>query len=142
MRRSFIIIVFIVVSMVAKAQQLITTPYRPVYTDGRPSLRVQMELDFLSGSLYETAGKTYNAVVFYESSTGHKNTYRLPVVVKNGSVSKIRFRNGGSVHSGVNYSGYRYYGGDLEYVKEIDAYTTEVTIVYPHSWQKYTIILE
>lgn len=76
-----------------------------------------------------------------ESPTGHKNTYRLPVVVKNGSVSKICFSNGGSVYSGVNYSGYRYYGGELEYVKEINAYTTEVAIVYPHPWQKFTIIL-
>jgi hypothetical protein len=68
--------------------------------------------------------------VFYKSSTGHEETYTLPVVVNNGSVEKIIFNeNGGCVHVGINHSGYKYYGGDLEYVRDVDAYFTEVTIV-------------
>ena len=46
------------------------------------------------------------------------------------------------MHIGINNSGYQYYGGDLEYVKEVEAYVTEVTIVYSDFWQKFTIFIE
>lgn len=149
MRRSFIFLVFIVVSMVAKAQ---FTIYKPVPTipDNSYSTPIVPQLPTPSNpfSTYRPAetvvtGTTYNAVVFYESSTGHEATYKLPVVVNGGAVKKIIFNNnGGCVHVGINNSGYKYYGGELKYIKEIEAYATEVTIVYPNSWQKYTVVIE
>ena len=64
-------------------------------------------------------------------------------MVNKGSVDKIIFNDkGGCVHVGINNSGYKYYGGKLEYDKDIDAYTTEVTIVYSNSWQKYTVVIQ
>ena len=147
MRRTFIFLVFIVVSMVAKAQ---FTYFKPVFPNNSRSTPIvprkpSYNNPFSSYTPTETIvkGKTYNAVVFYKSSTGHEATYNLPVVVNNGSVVKIIFNNnGGCVHIGINNSGYKYYGGDLEYIKEVNAYATEVTIVYPNSWQKYSIFIE
>ena len=184
MRRPFIFLVFILVSMVAKAQ-LIGSVYQPVEPDYSPSTpTVPQTFSFgpysgdLIGSVYQpiepdnsrstpivpqkndpstggligsvyipvetqVSGKTFNALVLYESSTGHEATYKLPVVVNKGSVDKIIFNNnGGCVHVGINHSGYKYYGGKLKYLIDVNAYVAEVTIVYPNSWQKYTVVIE
>lgn len=144
MRRTLLFLVFIVVSMIAKAQ---FTVYQPVYPDNSRSVPIVPRTNSRYPEYVPTptvvSGKTYNAIVLYESSTGHENTYKLPVVVKNGSVDKICFSDGGSVHTGINNSGYKYYGGKLEYVKDLDAYVTEVTIVYSStSWHKYTVVIQ
>lgn len=169
MRRKILFLVFIVVSMIANAQFTVFKPvvpdnsrssssvprssspftvYKPVVPDNSRSTPI-VPKSYGPFSTYTPAetvvtGKTYNATVLYESSTGHENTYELPVVVNNGSVVKIIFnKNGGCVHTGINNSGYKYYGGDLEYIKEYDVYATEVTIVYSRErWQKYTVIIE
>ena len=144
MRRIFIILSFIVVSMVAKAQFTIYKPLAPDNSRSTPIVPRNIG-PFTPYTPSETIvrGTTYNATVFYKSSTGHEETYTLPVVVNNGSVEKIIFNeNGGCVHVGINHSGYKYYGGDLEYVRDVDAYFTEVTIVYSDFWQKFSIFIE
>ena len=143
MRRTLLFLVFIVVSVVANAQFSVFQP-APEPSRSTPIIP-KYNSPFTTFTPSETIvrGTTYNAVVFYESSTGFENTYNLPVVVNNGSVDKIIFDdNGGCVHVGINNSGYKYYGGKLEYDKDIDAYTTEVTIVYSNSWQKYTVVIQ
>jgi hypothetical protein len=147
MRRTILFLGFIVVSMIAKAQFTVYEPAIPNYSRSTPIVpRVpNFDIPFATYTPAETVvtGTTYNATVLYESSTGHENTYKLPVVVNNGSVNKIIFNdNGGCVHIGINNSGYKYYGGKLEYLKEYDVYATEVTIVYSDSWQKFTILIE
>lgn len=147
MRRTILFLAFVVISMVAKAQFLIYEPVIPNKSRSTPIVPQTPNYDnpFITYTPSETVvtGKTYNAVVFYESSTGHQATYTLPVVVNNGSVNKIIFNNnGGCVHVGINNSGYKYYGGKLEYAKEVDAYYTEVTIVYSNSWQNFSIFIE
>ena len=144
MRRTLLFFVFVVVCMVAKAQ---FTIYKPIIPDNSRSTPVVPKsigpFSVYTPSETIVRGTTYNATVFYESSTGHEATYKLPVVVNNGSVDKIIFNdNGGCVHVGINNSGYKYYGGDLEYINDINAYATEVTVVYSNSWQKFTIIIE
>ena len=144
MRRCLFFLFFVAVSMIAKAQ---FTIYEPVIPDNSRSVPFQSRNygPFSSYTPSETIvrGTTYNATVYYESSTGHENTYRLPVVVNNGSVNKICFDNGGSVHIGINNSGYKYYGGDLEYIRDIDGYATVVTIIYSNdSWQKFTVVIQ
>lgn len=144
MKKVFLFFVFVFVSMYANAQFTTYKPYIPNNSRSTPIVPKQYG-PFSTYTPSETVvtGTTYNATVFYKSSTGHENTYKLPVVVNNGSVDKIIFNNnGGCVHIGVNNSGYKYYGGDLEYVKDVDAYVTEVTIVYSDSWQKFTIFIE
>ena len=145
MRRTLLFLSFIVVSMLAKAQFTTYKPYIPDNSRSTPIVpRNNGPFSTYTPSETVVTGKTYYATVLYESSTGHENTYTLPVVVNNGSVVKIIFNNnGGCVHVGINHSGYKYYGGDLEYIKELDAYATEVTIVYSSTnWQKYTIFIE
>ena len=143
--RRFVLLLFIcVVSMVAKAQ---FTTYKPLIPNNSRSAPVAPPsigpFSVYTPSETIVRGTTYYATVGYESSTGHKNVYTLPVVVNNGSVEKIIFNeNGGCVHVGINHSGYKYYGGDLEYVRDVDAYFTEVTIVYSDFWQKFSIFIE
>jgi len=150
MRRTLLFFVFVAFCMVAKAQ---FTVYKPVIPDNSRSRSTPIvpqlpnySNPFTTYTPAETVvtGKKFNAVVFYESSTGHEATYRLPVIVNNGSVNKIIFNdNGGCVHIGINNSGYKYYGGKLEYIEEYDIFTTEVTIVYSSdSWQKYIVVIE
>ena len=144
MRRFVLLLIICVVSMVAKAQ---FTTYKPLIPNNSRSAPVAPPsigpFSVYTPSETIVRGTTYYATVGYESSTGHENTYTLPVVVNNGSVDKIIFNdNGGCVHVGINNSGYKYYGGKLEYIDEIKAYATEVTIVYSDSWQKFTIIIE
>ena len=125
-------------------------PVEPDYSRSTPIVRPKYNRSTggLIGSVYvpvetQVSGKTFNATVLYESSTGHKATYKLPVVVHNGSVDKIIFNNnGGCVHIGINHSGYKYYGGKLKYLSDVNAYVTEVTIVNSNSWQKYTVVIE
>lgn len=144
MRRSLLFLVFVFVCMFANAQFYVYKPYVPDNSRSTPIVpRNNGPFATYTPSETVVTGKTYNATVFYKSSTGYENTYTLPVVVNNGSVDKIIFNNnGGCVHIGINNSGYKYYGGDLEYVEEIKAYTTEVTIVYSDSWQKFNIFIE
>lgn len=143
MKRKVLFLVFIVVSMIAKAQFTIYRP-APNYSRSTPIVpRNYGPFSTYTPPETQVYGKTYNAVVLYESSSGHENTYTLPVVVNNGSVNKIIFNdNGGCVHTGINNSGYKYYGGDLEYVQELNAYVTEVTIVYSDFWQKFTVVIQ
>jgi hypothetical protein len=62
----------------------------------------------------------YKAKVTYSNSnTSTQSNYLLDVEVKTGSVIKIDFGNSGSVHSGLNSSGYTYKGGDLEYDRDM-----------------------
>ena len=155
MRRPALFLILVVVSMIAKAQFLVYQPatssssrstqsaqrsnspflvYQPVIPDNSRSTPIVPRNygPFITYTPAETVvrGTTYNAIVLYKSSTGHENTYTLPVVVNNGSVQKIIFNDkGGCVHVGINNSGYKYYGGDLEYIDELEAYATEVTIV-------------
>ena len=144
MRRSILFLVFIAVSMFANAQYTIFKPAVPNNSRSTPIVpRNYGPFSTYTPSETVVTGTTYNATVLYESSTGHESTYKLPVVVNNGSVDKIIFNdNGGCVHVGINNSGYKYYGGKLEYLKEYDVYATEVTIVYSDSWQKFTVIIE
>ena len=152
MRRTIIFFVFIAVSLVANAQ-LRLNEFHPVipnnsystYQAGQRRSSSQLRLNEYTPVVPESVvvGKTYNAIIFYESSAGTENTYELPVVVNNGSVQKICFNNGGSLHVGHNNTGYEYYGGKLEYVKDIDAYVTAVTVVYSSSsWQRFTIVIQ
>lgn len=137
--------VMVLACAVANAQFSVYTPTNPDYSRSTPIAPPPSTGPFTVYTPSETqvVGRTYNATVYYESSTGHENTYKLPVVVRNGSVDKICFRDGGSVHVGINNSGYKYYGGELEYVKEYDVFATEVKIVYSGgSWAKYTVIIQ
>ena len=145
MRRTFVSFVFAVVSMIANAQY--SSSFTPIQSEGSYSSgnHLNSYIPVYPEESSETIirGTTYNAVILYESSTGHENTYELPVIVNNGVVKKICFNNGGSVHAGTNYSGYKYYGGSLEYDKSIKAYVTVVTVVYANSsWQKFTIVID
>lgn len=144
MRRSLIVLVLFFVSMFANAQFTYYKNVEPNYSRSTPVVpRSIGPFSVYTPPETVVTGKTFYATVFYKSSTGHENHYTLPVVVNNGSVQKIIFNdNGGCVHVGVNHSGYKYYGGDLEYVKEVDAYMAEVTIVYSDSWQKFTIFID
>ncbi len=152
MRRTLLFLVFVVVSMIAKAQFV---TYEPVYSDrsySTPSIpnystpiTPRSKAPFVTYTPAETVitGRTYNAVVLYESASGHEANYNLSVVVDNGYVKKINLNNnGGCVHTGINNSGYKYYGGKLEYIKDLDAYATEVTVVYSDFWQKFTVLIE
>ncbi len=161
-------LVFILVSMIAKAQFYVYKPYglgnsgstssapssigpfsvyKPYVPDNSRSTPIapRRKGPFYTYTPEETVvtGKTYNATVLYTSSTGHENTYELPVVVNKGSVNKIIFNDkGGCVHVGINHSGYKYYGGELEYIKEYDIYATKVTIVYSDSWQEFIVLID
>jgi hypothetical protein len=137
MRRKILFLVFIVVSIIAKAQFTVFKPaipnnsrstqsaprstypftvYKPAIPDNSRSRSTPIvpqlpnySNPFTTYTPAETVvtGKKINAVVFYESSTGHEATYRLPVIVNNGSVNKIIFNdNGGCVHIGINNSGH------------------------------------
>ncbi len=166
MKRTLIFLFLIAASVVAKAQFTVykspeqsnsySNPstigpfsvYQPAIPDFSHSTPI-VPRNYGPYSTYTPAetvvtGTTFNATVFYKSSTGHENTYKLPVVVNKGAVQKIIFNdNGGCVHVGVNHSGYKYYGGDLEYIKDYNVYATEVTIVYSsNNWQKYTVVIE
>ncbi len=157
MRRFVLLLVCIVFSITAKAQ---FAEFVPVVPDGSGNSYFFSPPQRNSGSNFNShiqfntfvpvipqsetvvIGETYKAIILYNSSTGHENTYELPVIVNNGYVQKICFNNGGSLHVGQNNSGYTYYGGKLEYVKEIDALATVVKIVYSNgSWQEFTIVL-
>ena len=96
MRRPLLFLVFVVVSMVAKAQ---FTIYKNVIPDNSRSLPMVPQTigPFSTYTPPETIvrGTTYNAIVFYESSTGYEATYKLPVVVNRGSVDKIIFNDNG-----------------------------------------------
>ena len=152
MKRTLFFLFFIALSMIAKAQ---FTEYIP-YTGGSYSTPPQTDysqyftpyIPFTgtdSNRPKETVvtGKTFYAEIIYESSTGHKNNYLLPVVVNNGQVRKICFDNGGSVHVGINNSGYKYYGGELDYNRNLDSFVTTVTIVYSNnSWQKFHVYID
>ncbi len=75
----------------------------------------------------------YEATVKYSNyNTGTYATYTLDVKVEYGSVVRIDFGNGGSVHSGYNNEGYLYTGGYLnferDYIGDIIAATTSVTV--------------
>ena len=154
MKRIVFLLGFIVVSMVAKAQFTVYEPVEPVVPNTRVTVpntypfTIYTPVDVPAPSRRYKAetqitGTTYNALVIYESSTGHSNTYRLAVVVNNGAVKKICFNDGGSVHVGTNHSGYTYYGGELEYIDEIEAFATVVKIVYESGrWQEFTIVLD
>ena len=147
MKRTILFLFFAVVSMIANAQH--SSRFTPIQSEsnwmGSSGIRFNEFTPVVPNGPSETVirGTTYDAVIIYESSTGHENTYELPVVVNNGTVLKICFNNGGSVHAGNNNSGYTYYGGKLEYVKDIKAYATVVTVIYSNSsWQKFTIVIE
>lgn len=143
MRKSFLFVVFIVLSLVAKAQFTVYQPAIPNPSRSTPIVpKSYGPFTTYTPSSTVVRGKTYNAIIFYESSSGQESTYKLPVVVNNGSVDKICFNDGGSVHVGINNSGYNYYGGKLEYIEDIEAYATEVTVVYPNFWQKFTVIIQ
>jgi hypothetical protein len=88
----------------------------------------------------------YEATVKYQNpNTYTKSTYTLIVVVESNRVTKIRFGNGGSVHTGFNNSGYNYYGGWLEYQYEqydnVISATTRVTIYKGNSISIYDVSL-
>ena len=142
MKRTVLFFVFAVVSIIANAQFTEYVPFTPNNTYSQPS---SSDLPFAEYIPFEgiRSGKTYNAVVFYESSAGTENTYTLPVIVNKGYVNEICFDNGGSVHTGSNSYGYKYYGGKLEYVGDINAYAAVVTIVYSRtSWYRYTVVID
>lgn len=159
MRRTFFILVFAVVSIIANAQ-IRFNEFTPVVPNGssstyipstpsydRPRQKSKIKYNEFHPVVpnQETTiiGTAHYAKVVYESSTGHKNTYELPVIVSDGVVKQILFSNGGSVHAGRNNSGYTYYGGKLQYAEGMDAYTTVVLVVYPNeSWKKYSIFLD
>ena len=162
MKRTLFILVFAVVSIIANAQIRFNEftpvvpnssngssgsyiPSTPSYNSSRSKSRIRYNEFHPVVPNEETTiiGTAHYAKVSYESSTGHQNTYELPVVVSDGVVKQIIFNNGGSVHAGRNNLGYTYYGGKLQYAEGIDAYTTVVIIVYPNNlWKKYTIILD
>ena len=142
MRRIFLFSVFIIISIIAKAQFSVYEPADPNYSRSTP-IEPRNNGPFSVYTPDETVvnGTVYNATVIYESSSGHHNTYILPVIVNNGSVNQICFPKGGSVHIGINHSGYKYYGGKLEYKKGIDSYVTTVKVVYSNFWQQFTILI-
>lgn len=159
MKRTLFILVFTVVSMIANAQ-IRFNEFTPVVPNGssstyvpstpsydRPRYKSKIKYNefhpVVPNEETTIIGSAHYAVVLYESSTGHENTYELPVIVNSGVVKQILFDNGGSVHAGVNHSGYTYYGGKLQYIEDLDAYATVVTIVYSNNtWKKYTIFID
>jgi len=90
----------------------------------------------------------YKATVEYHNlNTLTKSTYTLDVEVNHVKVSRIDFGNGGSVHDGVNNSGYFYSGGLLHLFvdREGNAIKSEttVTITGPGSKLiKYKVTIE
>lgn len=86
----------------------------------------------------------YEATVYYSSTTGQKSTYTLVVTVLNDAVTKIKFDNNGSVHTGYNNEGYSYSGGSLSFSRnferEITGASTTVKVKYPNGTvQKFQI---
>lgn len=86
----------------------------------------------------------YEATVNYANyATGTNATYSLNVRVEYGSVTKISFGNGGSVHNGYNSEGYVYTGGYLTYEKDyygnIVAATTTVNITDNYGMRVFNI---
>ena len=82
--------------------------------------------DTRSCGCYEKRSKKENATIHGESRTKLHNIWKA---------MRKRCRN-------ENSSDYKYYGGKLEYIKDLDAYATEVTVVYSNSWQKFTVLIE
>ena len=76
----------------------------------------------------------YETTIKYQNlATGTRATYTLNVKVQYGNVVKIDFGNGGSLHSGVNNSGYLWSGGyisqSLDYYSNSYKYTSKVTVI-------------
>ncbi len=89
----------------------------------------------------------YEATVKYSNyKTGTYATYTLNVKVEYGSVTKIDFGNGGSVHTGYNSEGYLYTGGYLSYKRNINgdivAATTTVSISDTNGMRNFEIRIE
>lgn len=61
----------------------------------------------------------YTATIkYYNPNTETKSTYTLNVRVFNDRVTAISFGNDGSLHTGINNSGYTYSGGDLTFYQD------------------------
>ncbi len=84
---------------------------------------------------YVIKNQWYKArVKYYNFSTGAFRNYTLNVKVKRDRVVIISFPNGGNVHTGINYSGYTYRGGYLNFTKnyndKIVEASTSVVLYY------------
>ena len=89
----------------------------------------------------------YRATVkYYNPRTYTRSTYTLNVRVEYDRVTAIDFGNGGSVHSGVNSSGYFYSGGYLSlnynYSGQVTSASTNVTIINNGLQTIYEVIIE
>lgn len=89
----------------------------------------------------------YEAIVSYNNpSTFQKSNYRLSVKVEYNRVVAIDFGNGGSIHSGVNNSGYSYYGGYLNFQRDfngqITSASTQVSVLDANGTRYYDIKIQ
>lgn len=86
----------------------------------------------------------YEVVVEYESSSSHSATYKLDVYIKNDTVERIYFNNGGSLHSGYNNSDYTYRGGGIyfktDYEGNIIGGEAKIQVTYNNNTWQYFII--
>lgn len=87
-----------------RGQSILYTPFLPV------SQRNVREIVLDNG--------VYDVLVKYRSNTGREATYKLKVYIKNDTVERIYFDNGGSLHSGYNNSSYTYRGGGIEFRRD------------------------
>ena len=98
-------------------------------------------------SAYGIKDGWYTATVKYNNMKTYYNaTYTLNVQVESNSVTVIDFGNGGSVHSGINNSGYFYSGGYLSFETDFNgnvtaAYTT-VSVSDSDGYRYYKVRIE
>jgi hypothetical protein len=88
----------------------------------------------------------YEVTVQYKSSTEHEATYKLNVYIRNDTVEKIYFNNGGSLHSGFNNSGYTYRGGGVVFSTDFQGNITSgearIQVIYDNGqWQYFVIYI-
>ncbi|TYC06596.1 MAG: hypothetical protein FXF54_00250 [Kosmotoga sp.] len=84
---------------------------------------------------YVIKNQWFKARVEYSNfSSGTFKTYVLNVKVKRDRAIMISFPNGGNVHTGINFSGYIYRGGYLNFTKnyngKIEEASTSVVLYY------------
>ena len=83
------------------------------------SIGDNFNLSFVYPTPYGISDGWYTAKVeYYNSATFKRATYTLNVKVEFNTITAIDFGNGGSVHSGINNSGYMWSGGYLSFQKD------------------------
>lgn len=114
--------------------------YLPPFVSYTPSLPVSQRN--ISNIVLEDG--VYEVIVQYRSNTEHEATYKLNVYIRNDTVEKIYFNNGGSLHSGYNNSGYTYRGGGItfstDYQGNITSGEARIQVDYGNGQWQYFVI--